>query len=246
MNRFLTAACAVAVLAIPGAALAQHHSSGGSGGAHPHAGGPHSGGHFSGRGGPGGFHSNFRGGGIHFAAGSVSHFSAHDFGVWRGGHWRHGDFGGRFGWWWWAGGFWYFYDTPIYPYPEYVGTVYVAEPQAVGNWYYCEDPAGYYPYVQRCRSPWRQVAPTPPAGPGGPQAGYSDGAPPPGDATEAPQDAQAPGNGPGDGYQQPQQDRQNMNQDQDQNQDQGPGQNDQNDNQNDQGPQQQAPQDQPQ
>ena len=31
------------------------------------------------------------------------------------------------------------------------------------TWYYCDQPAGYYPYVQRCTTQWRQVAarPTP-------------------------------------------------------------------------------------
>jgi hypothetical protein len=36
---------------------------------------------------------------------------------WRGGHWRHGNHDGRYGWWWVVGGIWYFYPTPIYPYP---------------------------------------------------------------------------------------------------------------------------------
>lgn len=30
-----------------------------------------------------------------------------------------------------------------------------------GYWYYCYDPAGYYPYVSECPSGWRQVAPQP-------------------------------------------------------------------------------------
>lgn len=37
---------------------------------------------------------------------------------WRAGHWRHGNHDGRHGWWWVVGGIWYFYPTPIYPYPE--------------------------------------------------------------------------------------------------------------------------------
>ena len=31
------------------------------------------------------------------------------------------------------------------------------------SWYYCEEPQGYYPYVQQCPSGWRPVAPTPPS-----------------------------------------------------------------------------------
>ncbi len=29
-------------------------------------------------------------------------------------------------------------------------------------WYYCHDPAGYFPYVQQCGGSWQQVTPTPP------------------------------------------------------------------------------------
>jgi hypothetical protein len=32
-----------------------------------------------------------------------------------------------------------------------------------GYWYYCEDPKGYYPYVESCPQGWRRVAPTPPS-----------------------------------------------------------------------------------
>lgn len=43
--------------------------------------------------------------------------------------------------------------------------VYVAAPPPPTYWYYCEDPAGYYPYVQECRGGWRTIVPpaTPPA-----------------------------------------------------------------------------------
>ena len=188
MNRLLTAACAVAALAIPSAALAQH-SSGGHGGSHGGHGGSH-----------GGFSPSFRGGGghggSHFTAGPVGHFSSFQMNAWRGGHWFHGGFGGRFGWWWWADGFWYLYDSPVYPYPGYVADYYV--PQAGGSWYYCDNPAGYYPYVRSCMGQWRAVAPTPPQGgaPGGPGgAGYSEGAPPPADAMAAPQGAPPPQDG---------------------------------------------------
>jgi hypothetical protein len=207
MNRLLTAACAVAALAIPSAALAQHTSGGGHGGSHG-----------SGHGGHGSFSPSFRGGGghggAHFAAGSISHFSSFQMGAWRGGHWFHGGFGSRFGWWWWADGFWYLYDSPIYPYPGYVADYYV--PQTGGSWYYCDNPAGYYPYVRSCPGPWRAVAPTPPQGgaPGGPGLGYGEGAPPPADAQAAPQGAPPPQDGQapqdGDGQQQPQDDQQSQ------------------------------------
>jgi hypothetical protein len=34
-------------------------------------------------------------------------------------------------------------------------------PPAPSYWYYCEDPQGYYPYVQQCPGGWQPVAPTP-------------------------------------------------------------------------------------
>jgi len=34
-------------------------------------------------------------------------------------------------------------------------------PAASSFWYYCEDPQGYYPYVQQCPGGWQPVAPTP-------------------------------------------------------------------------------------
>lgn len=39
-------------------------------------------------------------------------------------------------------------------------------PQSVAQpyyWYYCANPEGYYPYVQKCPGGWRQVAPHPPS-----------------------------------------------------------------------------------
>jgi hypothetical protein len=76
----------------------------------------------------------------------------------------------------------YYYGAyaPYYPYspysPYYYGgygagpaapTQYVeqgaqAQQPASGSWYYCNDPQGYYPYVQQCRSGWQRVSPTPP------------------------------------------------------------------------------------
>lgn len=36
--------------------------------------------------------------------------------------------------------------------------------QPTQNWYYCDNPKGYYPYVASCNGPWRQV-PAQPTGP---------------------------------------------------------------------------------
>jgi hypothetical protein len=104
----------------------------------------------------------------------VGRFVGHDRDVWLGGHWHHEWHNGRFGWWWFAGGAWYFYDTPIYPYPTVVSEYAYVEPMAAPpppqgtvapTYYYCDNPAGYYPYVQTCAAPWRPVpAAPPPAG----------------------------------------------------------------------------------
>jgi hypothetical protein len=32
-------------------------------------------------------------------------------------------------------------------------------PAAAGSWYYCQDPAGYFPYVNSCNRPWMMVVP---------------------------------------------------------------------------------------
>lgn len=60
----------------------------------------------------------------------------------------------------------YPYPYP-YPYPYYYP--YYAPPSAYApspptpiapqaqSWYYCDNPKGYYPYVNSCRSGWRQV-----------------------------------------------------------------------------------------
>jgi hypothetical protein len=127
--------------------------------------------------------------GLTFHDRNVAHFSAQDRTTWTGGHWSHGRHHGRDGWWWNAGGAWFFYDQPVYPYPGYAsdyyyeddygpdygaapGDEYAPGPDSGYSWYYCNNPAGYYPYVQQCRGPWRPVQPTPPSGPQ--QQGYYD------------------------------------------------------------------------
>lgn len=105
-------------------------------------------------------------------------FSPRELSVWRGGRWIHDWHDGRYGWWWFVDGGWYFYPEPIYPYPTYVPPAVVVQqapptPQGLPptqNWYYCDNPKGYYPYVASCNGPWRPVPATPPA-PGGPPPG---------------------------------------------------------------------------
>jgi len=97
--------------------------------AHGHGGGGHGGGHAGGR---------------HAAASA-----------WHGGHWFHGWHGGTFGWWWAVpGDDWYAFDAPVYPYPAYPEA-----PPRAGNWLWCQNPAGYYPYVQQCAGRWVPVSP---------------------------------------------------------------------------------------
>jgi hypothetical protein len=126
------------------------------------------------------------GGQHHFDSGGRGdfHHGDHD----RFDHDRFG-FGFGFGdpWWGWgAADYWgypYYYPYPAYypPDPAYYApppgyapqsgappqaptqTTGVAPPQ---YWYYCDNPSGYYPYVQNCGTTWKQVAATPPAGSG--------------------------------------------------------------------------------
>jgi hypothetical protein len=184
-------------LAFAAPALAQwHHGA-------PGGGTPHGSWHAS-----AGWHGGPRAGFVpmhHFAGHDLAHFSVSDRAAWRGGRWWHGPWHGRNGWWWFAGGAWYFYDTPVYPYPGYVSDYYAdddyydypdyAAPGATQySWYYCQNPPGYYPYIQNCKSQWQAV----PAGAAPP--GYSnaqaDQGPPPG-YNDGPDDQDGPGpNGP--------------------------------------------------
>ncbi len=108
--------------------------------------------------------------------GDIRRFHEHDLGRWRGGSWFHGRHEGRLGWWWIVGGLWYFYPAPVYPYPDpYRPPVVVvpSSPVPPQYWYYCTNPAGYYPYVAQCATPWQPVPATsaPPA-PAAPVPGY--------------------------------------------------------------------------
>jgi hypothetical protein len=99
--------------------------------------------------------------------GEINRFHEHDYERWRGGHWFHGVHGGRRGWYWVVGGVWYYYPAPVYPYPDpYQPPVVVvpppANPAAPAYWYYCGNPAGYYPYVAQCRMAWQRVIPQTP------------------------------------------------------------------------------------
>ncbi len=99
-------------------------------------------------------------------------------GGWHGGH-GGGRGGGHVGFGWgvglwapfyWGAGWPYYYGYPAYGPPVYYAppvveptVVQPAGPAPAPVWYYCDNPQGYYPYVQSCSSAWRQVPATPPA-----------------------------------------------------------------------------------
>jgi hypothetical protein len=59
------------------------------------------------------------------------------------------------------------YVTPAPVIVETAPSVYQEQPQpqtAQQYWYYCQDPQGYYPYVQQCPRAWQPVSPTPGSG----------------------------------------------------------------------------------
>jgi hypothetical protein len=154
------------------------HGGGWSGGA-SHGGG-WSGGASHGGGWSGGA---WQGGGWH---GGGWHGGGWNGGAWNGSGWRGGWWGSgwRGGWWgpsvgvvvggpafWGAWPYPYFASYPDYypyatfPYPASDPDHYVqqtpneAPPAQSDYWYYCTEPAGYYPYVQKCSRPWMQVIP---------------------------------------------------------------------------------------
>jgi hypothetical protein len=101
--------------------------------------------------------------------GDIRRFQQHDLEVWHRGHWYQGPHDGRIGWWWIVGGGWYFYPAPVYPYPNpYVPPTVIVTPAAPAAppqyWYYCPNPAGYYPYIAVCPVPWDPIA-VPPGSP---------------------------------------------------------------------------------
>jgi hypothetical protein len=144
--------CATAV-SQPNLAYAGPHGGGGGGGFHGGGGG----GGFHG-GGMGGFHGGGFGG---FHGGGFGGFHGHFAGMHNGFGERHEGFrGGRFG----VGagvgvglglgyyGYPYGWDySPDYGYYGY------SQPYSSQTWYYCSDPAGYYPYVAQCNTGWQAV-----------------------------------------------------------------------------------------
>jgi len=78
---------------------------------------------------------------------------------------------------WWGPGWGPGWGAPYYPYSPYYYPYYTPSPgfqqepstyiqQAPAPeqqlyWYFCADPQGYYPYVQKCPKGWMKVVPSP-------------------------------------------------------------------------------------
>ena len=74
---------------------------------------------------------------------------------WQRGAWQHVVHGGRLGWWWVVGPDWYFFNAPVYPYPD----IYTPYDRPFGWWYWCDPYQEYYPYVTTCPVLWESVMP---------------------------------------------------------------------------------------
>ncbi|MBV9992998.1 MAG: hypothetical protein JOZ72_17100 [Alphaproteobacteria bacterium] len=125
------------------------------------------------------------------------HLSPIEHRWWVGGHWHHMRWHGRWGWWWGVGGAFYWYPTPVYPYPEDISSTYYYDDQdedgdygdyqgvgpgdqGGGMWYHCASPEGYYPYVKECKGGWESVPAEPDMQGGDMRGGGYDQGPPPG------------------------------------------------------------------
>jgi hypothetical protein len=127
---------AIAAVLLCGTALSQPNPAiagpNGGGGFHGGGGGFHGGG-------VGGFHGGFAGAHAGFGARHDGFGEHHD---------RDGRFFGGLG----LGGWPYGWDySPDYGYYDY------SQPYSAPAWYYCANPAGYYPYVQQCYTSWQTV-----------------------------------------------------------------------------------------
>jgi hypothetical protein len=128
--------CATA-LGQPNLAYAGPHGGGGGGGFHGGGfGGFHGGGFHAGFGGFQG--GEFHGGGFHGDQFRDHRFDRDRF------HDNRFFFGGSL-----VDPWWGYY--PYYGYYDY------SQPYSSQTWYYCSDPAGYYPYVTQCNTGWQTV-----------------------------------------------------------------------------------------
>jgi len=178
-----------AVLFASDFAAAQGRGGGGGGGARGGGGsgwqgGGHSGGGGAWQGGGGSRGGAWQGGGGYrgsgwHAGGGYRGWNGGGYRGWYGSGWRGGWYGSSVGIYlgwpgYWGGWPYYPYtasyavsypvytEYPVYSYLPSESTTFVQaapEPAATNYWYYCVDPAGYYPYVQNCSKAWMQVVP---------------------------------------------------------------------------------------
>lgn len=188
MNGFwrgLAVALAMTLAVWTAVAEGRQGGGGGGGGGSPGAGRPPGGGGGGGYGGGGRGHGGGHGGGGYRHGGGHGHGHWHGG---SGGGWYGTNVGLYFGspWYWgwpaygwgypytwgypYAVGYGYPYGYPYaggygYPYGAFsdASITYVerqpAAPASGGSWYYCQDPAGYFPYVSTCNQPWMTVQP---------------------------------------------------------------------------------------
>ncbi len=67
-------------------------------------------------------------------------------------------------WWWWGPAYPYYVAPPVVI--QQAPPVYIQQGQPPAYWYYCPNPAGYYPYITECPAGWLTVVPPPTAPPG--------------------------------------------------------------------------------
>ena len=148
MGRAAIAAALLCATALSQPNLAYAGPHGGGGGFHGGGGGFHGGGFHAMTGVHGGGFGGFRGGGFHgggFHDGRFHDGRFHDGGFHDGRfHDNRFFFGGSFAYPWWG----YYPDYGYYDY---------SQPYSSQTWYYCSDPAGYYPYVTQCNTGWQAV-----------------------------------------------------------------------------------------
>lgn len=93
--------------------------------------------------------------------GDIVRFNEYDRDYWRSGHWEQSAYNGIYGWWWVLGISRYAYAEPVFPYPDPFIPPTVSVSSTTPYWYYCAEPAGYYPYVATCATYWQQVPMSP-------------------------------------------------------------------------------------
>jgi hypothetical protein len=150
-NILCMAAIALGLAMNAGAVLAAGHGGSGGGGHGGHAGA--SGGHGGGWHGNGSGRGGFRGRGFFGAGAGLWFIGGPDYGY--------------------GVGPYYAYDTDPWWFsdPENDGTHLEREGPPAGaagdapSWFYCDNPKGYYPYIQTCVSGWQRVSPFAPPPP---------------------------------------------------------------------------------